>query len=63
MKQARNEELVEEKDQMLRSCNIIFHGVKESTYNDKEKAKQSDEAFVNFIPSHYKFSNVIQKRF
>ena len=43
MKEARN---LEESDKMIRSCNIILHGIKEANIEDKEEAKKIDEAYV-----------------
>ena len=44
MKDAKNAELTEESDKKLRSCNIILHGVTEST--DTDNAKSIDETYV-----------------
>ena len=44
MKDAKNAELTEESDKKLRSCNIILHGVTESS--DTDNAKSIDETYV-----------------
>ena len=44
MKDAKNAELTEESDKKLRSCNIILHGVTESS--DTDNAKCIDETYV-----------------
>ena len=44
MKDAKNAELTEESDKKLRSCNIILHGVTESSNTDN--AKSIDETYV-----------------
>ena len=50
IREARNEELAEEHEKKLRSCNLIIHGVTETNSNDKEVSKKIDEEFVaNFI--------------
>ena len=46
MREARNEELVEEQEKRLRACNLIIHGVNESDSDDKEVAKKMDEKFI-----------------
>ena len=46
MKEAREEEITEEKEQKRRTCNIILHGVMENKDINKEESKKSDEDFI-----------------
>ena len=46
MKEAKNDELAEESDKKLRTCNIILHRVKEASNDNKEEAKMIDETVV-----------------
>ena len=46
MKEAREEEITEEKEQKRRTCNIILHGVTENKDTNKEDSKKSDEDFI-----------------
>ena len=49
IKEARNEELEEEREQKLRSKNVIIHGVSESKENDDKKAEDHDQNFVKML--------------
>ena len=50
MKDARNEELVQEQERKERSRNLIIHGVPElKEENDSIKNKSHDEEFVNIF--------------
>ena len=44
MKEEQNEQLAEETDKHLRSCNLIMHGVAENTIGDQ--AKHRDEEYI-----------------
>lgn len=48
MRNAKNEELAEEREKQRRSCNIIIHGVNESE-NNVEQKKKDEEYVENFI--------------
>ena len=47
MEVTRNEDLAEENEKKLRVCNLIIHGVNESTSNDNTEVKKHDVAFVS----------------
>ena len=49
MENQKNQQLVEENDQKARSCNIIIHGVVESTSENNNDAKISDEGFFTSL--------------
>ena len=43
IREEQNEQLAEESDKKMRSCNLILHGVRESITDDKNQAKQRDK--------------------
>ena len=49
MENQKNQQLVEENDQTARFCNIIIHGVVESTSENNNDAKISDEGFFTSL--------------
>ena len=49
MENQKNQQLVEENDQKARFCNIIIHGVVESTSENNNDAKISDEGFFTSL--------------
>ena len=49
MENQKNQQSVEENDQKARSCNIIIHGVVESTSENNNDAKLSDEGFFTSL--------------
>ena len=46
---AKNEELEEERERKIRSCNLIIHGTKSDPTNNKKIAKSTDEGFVSHL--------------
>ena len=46
IREEQNEQLAEESDKKMRSCNLILHGVRESITDDKNQAKQRGKEFI-----------------
>ena len=49
MEEQKNQQLVEEYDQKARSCNIIIHGVVESTSEGNDEANRADGGFFTSL--------------
>ena len=47
MEESKNAELVENKEQKIRSKNRIIHGVEESSSDNKEDVIKSDDIYIN----------------
>ena len=47
VEETKNVELVEKKERKLRSKNLIIHGVKESSSDNKDDAIKSDDIYIN----------------
>ena len=46
MREEQNEQLAEETNKKLHSCNLILHGVVENTIGDNDQAKHCDEEYI-----------------
>ena len=59
MEEAKNAELVEEKEKKLRSKNFIIHGVESSTDN-KDDAVKSDDIYINNSIAALKVTSIVK---
>ena len=60
MEEAKNAELVEEKQKKLRSKNFIIHGVEESSSDNKDDAIKSDNIYINKIIAALKVTSTVK---
>ena len=60
MEETKNAELVEEKEKKLHSKILIFHGVEESSSDNKNDAIKSDDIYINDFVAALKVTSTVK---
>ena len=60
MEETTNVELVEEKENKLRSKNLIIHGVEEPSSDNKDDAFKSDDIYINNFIAALKVTSTVK---